>query len=133
MGLTSIVMPKSAGAIDYDLALDAGALGKGSGYTKEEKAQLKNLYGFTNGSSTYPFPDDLGPYSRYWWGAMRAATDAVPGLGPCAVRWLSKLLYSVVSALRRIRKRNGGEGGGGGGRGGGGGGRGAHCLKKKEE
>jgi hypothetical protein len=33
---------------------------------------------------------DLGPYSQWWWENTRIATDAIPGLGPCAVRWLGR-------------------------------------------
>jgi hypothetical protein len=33
---------------------------------------------------------DLGPYSQWWWENTRISTDTVPGLGPCAVRWLAR-------------------------------------------
>eukprot|EP00463_Aulacantha_scolymantha_P004346 TRINITY_DN544_c0_g1_i1.p1 TRINITY_DN544_c0_g1~~TRINITY_DN544_c0_g1_i1.p1 ORF type:complete len:439 (-),score=76.21 TRINITY_DN544_c0_g1_i1:415-1668(-) len=50
--------------------------------------KIKQLYD----PAVYPFPKNLGNYSRWWWTAMRISTDSVPGLGPCAVRWLSRSL-----------------------------------------
>ena len=61
-------------------------------YSAAEIQQLKAIY--TNESSSYPYPTDLGPYSKYWWASMRVSTDGVPGLGPCAVRWLSRMLLA---------------------------------------
>ena len=60
------------------------------GYSQRELHAVKRIY--ANASSGYPYPQDRGQYSPWWWAYMRAATDAVPGLGPCAVRWLSRLL-----------------------------------------
>ena len=75
-------------------AMDEAAFeaGLASRYSAAEVRQLKAIY--ANDSSTYPYPSDLGPYSKYWWASMRASTDSVPGLGPCAVRWLSRLLLA---------------------------------------
>ena len=53
---------------------------------------LKAIY--LNDTSGYPYPASLGPYSKYWWAAMRVGTDAVPGLGHCAVRWFARQLLA---------------------------------------
>jgi carboxylesterase type B len=47
---------------------------------------LKKLYD----PSRYEYPSDLGPFSRYWWTAMRIATDRVPGLGHCGSRTVAR-------------------------------------------
>lgn len=54
-----------------------------------QRSQLKRLYN----PETYPYPKDLGPYSRWWWQATRVLTDTVPGLGPCGVRNLNRMLH----------------------------------------
>merc|ERR1712224_177456 len=43
----------------------------------------------------------MGTYNLWWWTAMRAFTDRVPGLGPCAVRWLAGLLVQGGAASVR--------------------------------
>lgn len=43
-------------------------------------------------NSSYPYPDDLGPYSQWTWALGRMLTDQVPGLGHCGVRWLAQSL-----------------------------------------
>jgi carboxylesterase type B len=62
-----------------------------SDFTKEELATVKHIYG-PGTNSSYPFPADKGPYSDWWWAYDRSGTDAVPGLGPCGVRWFSHLM-----------------------------------------
>ena len=52
-------------------------------------AQLKIVW---NASSGYEYPSDLGPYSMWWWMALRVITDLVPGLGACGVRSLARML-----------------------------------------
>ena len=42
----------------------------------------------------YPYPADKGAYSIWYWMYVRFATDRVPGLGPCAVRVLDRLLLA---------------------------------------
>lgn len=54
-----------------------------------ERAMVKMLYA---SGGNYPYPANLGPFSHWWWVYTRGFTDQVPGLGPCAVRWLAKLL-----------------------------------------
>ena len=54
-------------------------------------ATLKKLYDPAGG---YPYPSDLGAYSKWYWMYMRIGTDKVPGLGPCAVRWLDRMLLA---------------------------------------
>ena len=54
-------------------------------------ATLKKLYDPAGG---YPYPSDLGSYSKWYWMYMRIGTDSVPGLGPCAVRWLDRMLLA---------------------------------------
>ena len=60
------------------------------GYSPSELQAIKHIY--ANASSGYPYPHERGAYSPWWWAYMRTATDTVPGLGPCAVRWLSRML-----------------------------------------
>lgn len=55
------------------------------------RAIVKKLYA---ADGAYAYPKNLGPYSHWWWVYMRAFTDEVPGLGPCAARWLSRLLVA---------------------------------------
>ena len=85
-------VPPDMGALDFDIALDMGA----ARYSPAEVKAVKAIY--LNASSGYPYPPEgaatRGKYSAYWWAGMRAETDAVPGLGPCAVRWLAKLLLA---------------------------------------
>jgi len=57
-------------------------------YARPDLSKVKQLYDPT----VYPFPKDLGKYSRWWWTGMRIETDSVWGLGPCAVRALSRSL-----------------------------------------
>ena len=40
----------------------------------------------------YPYPSNLGPFSKSWWTVTRAATDSVPGLGHCGVRSVARML-----------------------------------------
>merc|ERR1712216_940496 len=41
---------------------------------------------------SYIYPSDMGNQGEWWWKGMRFFTDAVPGLGPCGVRWLARAL-----------------------------------------
>ena len=50
---------------------------------------LKKIY---DPNGPYVYPKELGSYSTWYWMNMRIATDAVPGLGCCAVRWFDQLL-----------------------------------------
>lgn len=59
-----------------------------------ELKKLKQLYD----KSVYPYPENLGNYSQWWWAAIRISTDTVPGLGACGTRWLAKLLLSGGSS-----------------------------------
>eukprot|EP00937_MAST-01D_sp_MAST-1D-sp2_P004850 g4850.t1 len=52
-------------------------------------AQIKAVW---NASSGYEYPSDLGPYSAWWWMAVRVITDLVPGLGACGTRSLARML-----------------------------------------
>eukprot|EP01052_Picozoa_sp_SAG31_P022818 SAG31_NODE_1837_length_7126_cov_8.278497_1_plen_511_part_00 len=70
------------------------------GYSRTEIAQIKTTYSFSPGveakeaGGQYVYPKDLGPYSKWYWMYMRATTDSVPGLGPCGVRWMDRLLVA---------------------------------------
>lgn len=57
-------------------------------YSEAEIAELKSLYT----SPSYAYPVNLGNYSKPWWMYMRMATDTTPGLGPCGVRSLARML-----------------------------------------
>ena len=52
-----------------------------------EFTRFKEIYAPGN----YEYPTNLGNYSQWYWTAMRAETDQVPGLGPCATRWLARM------------------------------------------
>ena len=58
------------------------------GVVGKELAELKQLYD----PKSYPYPDDLGLFSQWWWTLMRIYTDAVPGLGTCGVRSFARKL-----------------------------------------
>jgi para-nitrobenzyl esterase len=45
-------------------------------------------------ATRYPYPSDLGNFSKWWWAATRVATDMEPGLGACATRRLARNLVS---------------------------------------
>ena len=51
--------------------------------------RLKQIYIGPN--SSYEYPTNRGQYSRYYWAALRAETDTIPGLGHCANRFLATL------------------------------------------
>jgi hypothetical protein len=67
---------------------------------KHKLLELEQLFA----PSVYPYPADLGNFSRWWWETMRIGTtagsaslgkdQAVMGLGHCAVRCLARLLVS---------------------------------------
>jgi hypothetical protein len=40
----------------------------------------------------YPYPEKLGNFSQSYWTLVRSGTDSIPGLGPCAVRWIDRML-----------------------------------------
>ncbi len=61
---------------------------KDRGLSSEEIKLAKTIYDL----AVYPFPKDLGKYSIWWWTYMRAATDTVPGLGPCSARRVARHL-----------------------------------------
>ena len=56
----------------------------------EKLAALKTLYDPAN----YPFPVDLGNFSKWWWTTTRIDTDVVPGLGACSVRSVARKLLA---------------------------------------
>merc|ERR1712032_309271 len=61
-------------------------IGSQFGYFKLPK--IKKLYA----KSAYVYPTNMGNYSYWWWATVRILSDVVPGLGPCAVRWLARKL-----------------------------------------
>eukprot|EP01051_Picozoa_sp_SAG22_P000626 SAG22_NODE_18_length_32591_cov_38.043549_13_plen_213_part_00 len=75
-------------------AMDATLAGTPAapGYTAAQIAKLKALYD----PAAYPYPPaaDRGKFSEWYWMLMRIQTDTVPGLGPCAVRNLDRLLLA---------------------------------------
>lgn len=81
------------------LASDLDEAGFDKFYSEEQvKAdiiQAKAVYDPSN----YTYPKNLGNYSRWWWTATRMATDQVPGLGPCGVRWLARNLVQGGSTV----------------------------------
>merc|ERR1712216_263592 len=62
---------------------------------KGDLEKVKALYD----PSVYPYPKDLGKNSHWWWAGTRVATDQVPGLGPCGVRWLARKLAQGGSTV----------------------------------
>eukprot|EP01050_Picozoa_sp_SAG11_P015748 SAG11_NODE_2077_length_3856_cov_2.082246_5_plen_94_part_00 len=54
------------------------------------QAEVKAIYDPELGN--YPYPAERGNFSDWYWMLMRIQTDAVPALGPCAVRALDRLL-----------------------------------------
>ena len=97
------------------------------GLNQAKIAQIKATYAFPAAADAaekadrYPYPTQLGAYSKWYWMFMRAATDTVPGLGACGVRWMDRLLvaggtpnvYSYLFA-HPPEERLGIPGGGGG-------------------
>jgi para-nitrobenzyl esterase len=71
------------------------------GISQAKIAQIKATYAFpattdaaAQRADQYPYPKQLGSYSKWYWMYMRAATDTVPGLGACGVRWMNRLLVA---------------------------------------
>jgi len=54
------------------------------------RQEVKDLYH----PSVYSYPEDLGGYSHWTWALGRVATDQVPGLGACGVRWIARSLLA---------------------------------------
>ena len=44
--------------------------------------------------SRYEYPASLGNFSQQFWMTIRSATDTIPGLGACAVRWMDRMLLA---------------------------------------
>ena len=72
-----------------EVGMDALLLGEGVNMSKIEG--LKEVYDPDGG---YPYPANLGNYSIWYWMSMRIATDSIPGLGACAVRWFDRMLLA---------------------------------------
>lgn len=79
--ITYPLLPKQVGEKTFDLLVTA-LLGV------RAIPKVKKLYDPAN----YDYPSDLGGYSQWWWTITDAATDTVPGLGPCGVRSLARAL-----------------------------------------
>ena len=67
----------------------------GPGLNAAQIAALKKAYA----PSAYTYPTKRGLFSQWYWTYMRASTDSVPGLGPCGVRWLDRLLLEGGTTL----------------------------------
>merc|ERR1712086_455178 len=76
--------PANLGFFGYSAIMLTQLVKMGTG---ENLVALNKLYD----PAVYEYPKDLGSYSMWWWKAMRIVTEQVPGLGPCSVRWLSRL------------------------------------------
>lgn len=73
-----------------DIVYDEFVKSLAPNWSDEDRKELDNLY---KESSGYPYPKDLGPQCiNKWWQTARIGTDTVPGLGPCSVSWLAKML-----------------------------------------
>mmetsp|Transcript_12470 Transcript_12470/g.31923 ORF Transcript_12470/g.31923 Transcript_12470/m.31923 type:complete len:531 (-) Transcript_12470:394-1986(-) len=73
-----------------DIVYDEFVKSLAPNWSDEDRKELDNLY---KESSGYPYPADLGPKCiNKWWQTARIGTDTVPGLGPCSVAWLAKML-----------------------------------------
>lgn len=57
-----------------------------------KEAEVEKLYSF---NGTYPYPDDLGNYNKWWWMTMRVATDTLDSLGHCSVRTTARALAAA--------------------------------------
>jgi len=79
--VTYPLLPKQVGENVFDLLITA-LLGV------RALPKVKKLYDPAN----YDYPSELGGYSQGWWTITEAATDTVPGLGPCGTRSLARTL-----------------------------------------
>lgn len=83
------LLPQNASEADLDVVLAHFY----SQLNASEIAMAKRIYA----EPDYSFPAVLGNYSKFWWIAMRMATDGVTGLGPCTVRRLARMLVQGKS------------------------------------
>merc|ERR1711957_285516 len=77
--MSTIYQPKGLTESAFDKAV-ASKVGSGN------LAKVKQLYD----PSVYPYPEDLGGRSIWWWMLTRIETDSVPGLGACGTRAYSR-------------------------------------------
>jgi len=85
--LITAEFPKKLNAIEFNIAVGTVLATLG---TKAKLAYVKKIYD----PSVYPYPEDLGDASQWWWELTRIGTDTVPGLGACGTRSYSRDLLA---------------------------------------